>query len=133
MDSSVSAAFQDAHGFGDVPDKGDNNLAAEMWSTNHIRAEIFGQERQLTAGIKTTISRSAEEIRGFAASDPLRPARMMILRTDPARRPSFDLHIPGGETYFGGWFSILTLDDAGTRNEHFKSSKSQNAAAFFQK
>jgi hypothetical protein len=47
----------------------------------------------------------------------------MTLRTDPARRPSFDLHIPGGETYFGGWFSILAVDDAVTNISKVQNRK----------
>jgi len=55
--------------------------------------------------------------RGVVAIAPQRPERMMMKSREAARRPTFVLHVPGGETYFGGWSCILVEGGSAVKRE----------------
>jgi hypothetical protein len=51
---------------------------------------------------------ASKSTRGVAANDPPTPATMTRHTREATRSAVFVFHVPGGETYFGG-FSMLAM------------------------
>ncbi len=74
----------------------------------------FKKGNKRTAGAKARpIIHVISSTRGVVASEPPRAAMMTRHTTDAIRRPSFALHVPGGETYFGGCSCMWAVVEAG--------------------